>query len=94
MDGFLRRRIPLVRRDCDPPRRSSWPSVSTRPALWCCRRLCCLSASRSRSSAGDVHPRADIMGALVNRRLTTLAASGVAAVIIALNLVLLWQTVS
>ena len=37
--------------------------------------------------------RADLMGALVNRHVTTFAASAVAAVIIALNVVLLWQTV-
>ena len=37
--------------------------------------------------------RADIMGTLVNRRLTTWVASAVAAVIVALNAVLLWQTV-
>ena len=37
--------------------------------------------------------RADLMGGLVNRQITTLAASAVAAVIIALNVVLLWQTV-
>jgi manganese transport protein len=36
--------------------------------------------------------RRDIMGALVNRRLTTLAASAIAAVIIALNIFLLVQT--
>ena len=36
--------------------------------------------------------RADIMGALVNRRLTTVAAGGIAVVIIALNLYLLWAT--
>jgi manganese transport protein len=36
--------------------------------------------------------RADVMGALVNRRLTTAVASGVATLIIALNLVLLQQT--
>jgi manganese transport protein len=36
--------------------------------------------------------RRDIMGALVNRRITTLAASAIAAVIIALNIFLLAQT--
>ncbi|MGN6799274.1 MAG: Nramp family divalent metal transporter [Gaiellaceae bacterium] len=36
--------------------------------------------------------RRDIMGALVNRRITTVAASGIAAVIIALNIFLLAQT--
>jgi len=35
--------------------------------------------------------RRDIMGALVNRRVTTIAASLVAGLIIALNLFLLWQ---
>jgi manganese transport protein len=37
--------------------------------------------------------RADLMGGLVNRRVTTLAASAIAGVIIALNVVLIWQTV-
>ena len=36
--------------------------------------------------------RSDVMGGLVNRPVTTVAASGVAAVIIALNAVLLWLT--
>ena len=36
--------------------------------------------------------RRDLMGALVNRRITTVAASVVAAVIIALNIFLLAQT--
>jgi manganese transport protein len=36
--------------------------------------------------------RRDIMGTLVNRRITTIAASGIAAVIIALNIFLLLQT--
>jgi manganese transport protein len=36
--------------------------------------------------------RRDIMGPLVNRRITTVAASGIAAVIIALNIFLLLQT--
>jgi manganese transport protein len=37
--------------------------------------------------------RVDVMGALVNRRVTTLAASAVAALIIALNVYLIWDTV-
>jgi manganese transport protein len=36
--------------------------------------------------------RADIMGVLVNRRMTTLVTSGIAALIIALNAYLLWTT--
>jgi len=36
--------------------------------------------------------RADIMGPLVNRRITTVAAGGIAAMIIALNVYLLWAT--
>ncbi len=36
--------------------------------------------------------RADIMGSLVNRRVTTAATSGIAAVIICLNAYLLWAT--
>jgi manganese transport protein len=36
--------------------------------------------------------RADVMGPLVNRRLTTMAAGGIAMAIIALNVYLLWAT--
>jgi manganese transport protein len=36
--------------------------------------------------------RRDVMGALVNRRITTVAASAIAAVIVVLNLFLLLQT--
>jgi manganese transport protein len=36
--------------------------------------------------------RRDVMGPLVNRRITTLAASAIAAVIISLNIFLLLQT--
>jgi manganese transport protein len=36
--------------------------------------------------------RADIMGPLANRPLTTAAAGGIAAMIIALNVYLLWAT--
>jgi manganese transport protein len=36
--------------------------------------------------------RADVMGPLVNRRLTTAAAAGIAAMIIALNTYLLYTT--
>jgi manganese transport protein len=38
--------------------------------------------------------RADIMGALVNRSVTTVAASGIAVVIIALNSYLLYETLT
>jgi manganese transport protein len=36
--------------------------------------------------------RADIMGVLVNRRVTTVVTSGIAALIIILNAYLLWTT--
>jgi manganese transport protein len=36
--------------------------------------------------------RADIMGPLVNRRITTVAAGGIAALIVALNIYLIWAT--
>ena len=38
--------------------------------------------------------RADVMGALVNRSVTTVAASGIAVVIIALNSYLLYETLT
>ena len=36
--------------------------------------------------------RRDVMGILVNRPLTTIAAAAAAALVVALNLFLLWQT--
>ena len=41
---------------------------------------------------GDVAEDRELMGALVNRRVTTIAAMVVAALIIALNVVLLYLT--
>jgi manganese transport protein len=38
--------------------------------------------------------RTDVMGALVNQQATTVAAAGIAATIIALNVYLLWITVA
>ena len=60
---------------------------------WSSARSCCRSASRSRWCRSCCSRGArDIMGALVNRRLTTVVAGVVAAVIIALNLFLLAET--
>ena len=52
-----------------------------------------LASGLSSSSVGTyAGQRADLMGALVNRRATTVAASVVAAVIIALNVFLIGDT--
>jgi manganese transport protein len=95
MEGFLRLRVPLVVRRL----------VTLAPALVVLglgvdptRALVVSQVVLSFGIPFALVPlvlftrRADIMGALVNRRLTTCAASGVALVIIALNVVLLWQT--
>jgi manganese transport protein len=95
MEGFLRRHVPLVVRRL----------VTLAPALVVLgvgvdptRALIGSQVVLSFGIPFALVPlvmftrRADLMGALVNRRLTTVAASAVAAVIIALNGVLLWQT--
>ena len=75
------------------------------PRSWCsgsaCRATDCLVISQVVLSFGIpfalvplvlLTRRADVMGALVNRRPTTVAAAGIAAMIIALNVYLLWAT--
>jgi manganese transport protein len=95
MQGFVRRRIPLWLRR----------ALTMLPALVVLGlglpATDCLVISQVVLSFGIpfalvplvlVTRRADIMGSLVNRRITTVAAAGVAAVIIALNVCLLWAT--
>ena len=95
MQGFVRRRIPLwVRR-----------ALTMLPALVVLGlglpATDCLVISQVVLSFGIpfalvplvlLTRRADVMGALVNRRLTTVAAGGIASMIIALNIYLLWAT--
>jgi manganese transport protein len=95
MQGFIGRRIPLfVRR-----------ALTMLPALVVLGlglpATDCLVLSQVVLSAGIpfalvplvlLTRRADIMGPLVNRRITTVAAGGIAAMIIALNAYLLWAT--
>jgi manganese transport protein len=97
MQGFIGRRIPLfVRR-----------GLTMMPALVVLGiglpATDCLVISQVVLSFGIpfalvplvlVTRRADIMGALVNRRVTTVAAGGIAAVIIVLNVYLLWATLA
>ncbi len=96
MEGFLQRRIPLILRRL----------ITLLPALVILalgidptRALVVSQVVLSFGIPFALVPlvmftrRADIMGTLVNRRRTTLAAGLVAAVIIALNLVLIVQTV-
>src|SRR5580698_742855 len=95
MQGFIRRRIPLWARR----------ALTMLPALVVLGLglppTDCLVISQVVLSFGIpfalvplvlLTRRADIMGALVNRRLTTVVAGGIAVVIIALNLYLLWAT--
>jgi len=95
MQGFVRRRIPLWARR----------ALTMLPALVVLGlglpATDCLVVSQVVLSFGIpfalvplvlLTRRADIMGALVNRRITTAAAATIAAVIIALNACLLWAT--
>ena len=97
MEGFLRRHIPLVVRRV----------VTLAPALVVLglgvdptRALVGSQVVLSFGIPFALVPlvmftrRADLMGGLVNRQITTLAASAVAAIIIVLNVVLIWQTIS
>ncbi len=95
MQGFVRRRIPLWLRR----------ALTMLPALVVLGlglpATDCLVISQVVLSFGIpfalvplvlLTRRADVMGALVNRRATTAAAASIAAVIIALNACLLWAT--
>jgi manganese transport protein len=95
MQGFVRRRIPLWARR----------ALTMLPALVVLGiglpPTDCLVISQVVLSFGIpfalvplvlLTRRADVMGALVNRRATTVAAAGIAATIIALNVYLLWIT--
>src|SRR6201987_1984558 len=95
MEGFVRRRIPLIARR----------AVTMLPALVvlalglpATNSLVISQVVLSFGIPFALVPlvlltrRADIMGPLVNRPLTTAAAGGIAAMIIALNVYLLWTT--
>jgi manganese transport protein len=95
MQGFIRRRIPLFARR----------GLTMLPALVVLGlglpTTDCLVISQVVLSFGIpfalvplvlLTRRADIMGPLVNRCITTVAAGGIAAMIIALNVYLLWAT--
>jgi manganese transport protein len=95
MDGFLRRRIPLlVRRLVTLAPAVVVLAIGVDPT----RALVLSQVVLSFGIPFALVPlvvftrRTDIMGSLVNRRATTLAAGAVAAVIIALNTVLIVQT--
>jgi manganese transport protein len=95
MQGFIRRRIPVFARR----------ALTMLPALLVLALglpvVSCLVLSQVVLSFGipfalvplvALTRRADIMGPLVNRRLTTVAAGGIASLIIVLNVFLLWST--
>ena len=81
MEGFLQRRIPLVLRRWHHPRAGPGRARRRRRPHPRARRLpggAVLRHPLRPGAAGHVHPPPDIMGALVNRRVTTAAASVVA----------------
>ena len=98
MQGFIHRRIPLFA----PPRADHAAragGAGARPA----DRPASLVLSQVVLSFGIpfalvplvlLTRRADVMGALVNRRLTTAVTAGIAAVIISLNVYLIYVTVA
>jgi manganese transport protein len=95
MQGFIRRRVPLFARRALTMLPALVVLALGLPAVFC------LVLSQVVLSFGIpfalvplvlLTRRADIMGPLVNRRVTTVAAGGIAALIIVLNVVLLWST--
>lgn len=94
MDGFLRRRVPLtVRRLVTLLPALAVIAIGVDPTLALVWSQVVLSFGIPFALVPLVWftRRRDVMGTLANRRVTTVAAGLVAAVIIALNAVLLWQ---
>jgi manganese transport protein len=95
MDGFLRRRIPLMLRrlvTLVPAVVVLAVGVDPTRALVLSQVVLSFGIPFALVPLAMFTRRADIMGSLVNRRVTTAAASAVAAVIIALNAVLVLNT--
>jgi manganese transport protein len=97
MDGFLRRRIPLVLRrlvTLAPAIAVIAVGVDVTRALVFSQVVLSFGIPFALVPLVLLTRRRALMGALVNRRVTTVAASVVAAVIIALNLTLVWLTLA
>lgn len=97
MDGYLRRRVPLALRrlvTLAPAVAMLAMGVDPTRALVISQVVLSFGIPFALVPLVMFTRRRDLMGSLVNRSATTLAASGVVAVIIALNLVLVLQTVS
>ncbi len=96
MQGFIQRKIPIfVRRLVTMfPRSDRRSAIGLNPS----RTLVISQVVLSFGIPFALIPlvwftsRRDLMGALVNRRITTIAATVVAGIISALNVFLLWQT--
>jgi manganese transport protein len=97
MDGFLRRRIPLVLRrlvTLAPAVAVIAVGVDVTRALVFSQVVLSFGIPFALVPLVLLTRRRELMGALVNRRVTTAAASVVAAVIIALNLTLVGLTLA
>jgi manganese transport protein len=97
MEGFIRRRIPLAARrliTLVPALVVLALGVDPTQALVVSQVVLSFGIPFALVPLIMFTRRHDIMGALVNRRATTYAASAVAAVIIALNAALVWLTVA
>ena len=94
MAGFLRRRIPLVLRrglTLAPALIVLAAGIDPTAALVWSQVVLSFGIPFALIPLVRFTARRDIMGALVNRRVTTVTATGVAALIVALNLFLLWD---
>ena len=87
MQGFLRRRIPLLLRRLVTllPALGVLASASTRPGRSCCPRSSRFGIPFALIPVVAFTRRRDLMGNLVNHPLTTAAASLVAVLVVALN---------
>ena len=97
MQGFLRRRIPLVVRrlvTLTPALVVIALSVDVTQALVFSQVVLSFGIPFALVPLVLLTRRKDVMGSLVNNRVTTAAASLAAAVIICLNLTLVWRTVA
>jgi manganese transport protein len=96
MQGFIRRRIPIFARRAItmlPSLLVLGIGLPTTDSLLVSQVLLSLGIPFALVPLAIVTARADIMGALVNRRLTVVAMFGIAFVITLLNVVLLYRTI-
>ena len=96
MEGFIQRRIPIILRrgiTMAPALVVLAIGVNPTDALVYSQVVLSFGIPFALIPVIVLTRRADIMGALVNRRITTVGASGVAAIIVALNAFLIYDTV-